>query len=66
MQQGSWNLKEIAVCVPHRGKRASDARISSVFIGLGVVPPRVPYLVSDTVYIRTADLRLTQISNYKI
>ena len=39
MRQGSWNLKEIAVCVPNRGKRASDAHISSVFIGLGVVPP---------------------------
>ena len=38
--QGSWNPKNIAVaCTQPRGKRASDARFSSVFIGLGAMPP---------------------------
>ena len=40
MQQRSWNPNKVAVGVPDRGEKASDARISSVFIGL--VTPATP------------------------
>ena len=36
---GKLESEKIAVCVRGLGERASDARISSVFVGLGVVLP---------------------------